>query len=148
MDATLLHREGDLRTFALVMAEGDDPCAEILALAEAEGITAAVLSGIGGCRSATVGYFDPEIDDYRNAHFDEHLEVLSLLGDIATQDGEPALHAQVVLARRNYVAVGGHLRHAEVHPTLEVVLEETPAHLRKRIDPGTGLALLALDGAE
>jgi uncharacterized protein len=31
-----------------------------------------------------------------------------------------------------------------VRPTLEVVLVETPAHLRRRLDPATGLALIDL----
>jgi uncharacterized protein len=32
-----------------------------------------------------------------------------------------------------------------VWPTLEVVVTETPAHLRKRFDPDVGLALIAID---
>jgi uncharacterized protein len=32
-----------------------------------------------------------------------------------------------------------------VHPTLEVVLTESPAHLRKRHDTDSGLALISLD---
>jgi hypothetical protein len=29
-----------------------------------------------------------------------------------------------------------------VRPTLEVIVTESPAHLRKRLDPGSGLALI------
>jgi hypothetical protein len=32
-----------------------------------------------------------------------------------------------------------------VRPTLEVILTQPPAHLRKKKDPETGLALIALD---
>ncbi len=63
----------------------------------------------------------------------EQVEVVSLVGDIALRDGEPALHAHVVLARRDGSTVGGHLRRAIAWPTLEVVVTETPAHLHKRV---------------
>jgi predicted DNA-binding protein with PD1-like motif len=32
-----------------------------------------------------------------------------------------------------------------VRPTLEIVIEESPAHLRKRKDPQSGLALIRLE---
>ena len=32
-----------------------------------------------------------------------------------------------------------------MRPTLEIVLSESPAHLRKRYDPTSGLTLIALD---
>lgn len=34
---------------------------------------------------------------------------------------------------------------AHVRPTLEVILTESPAHLRKRHDPESGLALIRID---
>jgi predicted DNA-binding protein with PD1-like motif len=38
--------------------------------------------------------------------------------------------------------MAGHLGPAHVRPTLEVILTEAPAHLRKVKDPQTGLALI------
>jgi predicted DNA-binding protein with PD1-like motif len=71
------------------------------------------------------------------------VEVASLIGDVAlSPDGKPALHAHVVLGRRNGSALAGHLGRAHVRPTLEVILTESPAHLRKRLDPESGLALI------
>jgi hypothetical protein len=37
---------------------------------------------------------------------------------------------------------------AHVRPTLELVLDEAPFHLRKRHDPESGLALIAPDARE
>jgi predicted DNA-binding protein with PD1-like motif len=51
----------------------------------------------------------------------------------------------VVLGRRDGTALGGHLLRGVVNPTLEVVLTESPAQLRKRVDERTGLALIAID---
>jgi hypothetical protein len=68
-----------------------------------------------------------------------------LNGDIALgPDGKSALHMHCVLGRCDGTAVAGHLLDAEVRPTLEIVLIDTPSHLRKRLDPESGLALLSL----
>lgn len=68
--------------------------------------------------------------------------MLSLLGDVAEKDGEPKLHAHVVLGRSDGSTRGGHLIEAHVRPTLEVILTESPAHLRNAHDDESGLALI------
>ena len=67
-----------------------------------------------------------------------------MVGDIALEGEEPQVHAHVVVGRRDGMAMGGHLLEAHVRPTLEVVLVESPEHLRKKTDPETGLALIDL----
>ena len=144
MKTALLHQVNGLRTFALVMDKGDDPVERIVDFAAVEEVDGAGLTGIGACRSVMLGYFDPTIAHYRSTRFDEQLEILSLVGDIATNDDELALHAHIVLGRKDSSTIGGHLQKADVFPTMEVIVTETPAHLCKRIDPETGLALIAL----
>jgi predicted DNA-binding protein with PD1-like motif len=61
------------------------------------------------------------------------------------QDGRRKAHAHVVLGRRDGSTVGGHLLEAHVRPTLELMLTESPAHLRRMHDPETGLALIRID---
>jgi uncharacterized protein len=63
---------------------------------------------------------------------------------VALKDGEPQVHAHAVLGRHDARTLGGHLLEAHVRPTLEVILVETPSHLRKQVDPETGLALIRL----
>jgi hypothetical protein len=50
--------------------------------------------------------------------------------------------ADVVVGKADATAHGGHLIEGLVRPTLEVVLTETPAHLRRRFDAQTGVALI------
>ena len=38
--------------------------------------------------------------------------------------------------------MAGHLAEGHVRPTLEVLITESPVHLRKFKDPSTGLALI------
>lgn len=72
------------------------------------------------------------------------MEVLSLVGDIALKDGAPQVHAHVVVGKSDGTAYGGHILEAHVWPTLEVVLTESPKHLRRKVDAETGLALIDL----
>lgn len=143
MQSTLLHQAEDQRTFLLVMDKGDEAVAEITQFARSKRIVAASLTAIGACQSATLAYFDPELGDYRSRQFDQQMELASFIGDIADDDGEPALHAHVVLGCADYSARAGHLESLHVFPTMEVVLTESPAHLRKRLDRQTGLTLIS-----
>jgi predicted DNA-binding protein with PD1-like motif len=69
-----------------------------------------------------------------------------LVGDLSLgTDGAPMLHAHVVVARRDGSTLGGHLLEGLVRPTLEIVVSETDAHLRRRYDERSGLPLIALD---
>jgi hypothetical protein len=61
---------------------------------------------------------------------------------VALDGEEPKVHAHVVVGLSDGAARGGHLIAGRVWPTLEVVLVESPRHLRKRHDPETGLALI------
>jgi hypothetical protein len=66
---------------------------------------------------------------------------------VAVSEGNPTLHIHAVLGKSDGSTVGGHLLAAEVRPTLEVILTQSPSYLRKKKDPETGLALLAIDPA-
>jgi uncharacterized protein len=145
MKSRQLHEVDGLRTFAVVMDKGDDAVTELGRFAAEHKINGASLTAVGACREATLAYFDPDELAYQDIAVNQQAEVLSLLGDIAEQDGNPALHAHAVLGLRDGSTVGGHLRRAIVWPTLEIVITETPVHLRKHIDHSTGLAVIGLD---
>jgi len=132
------------RVVIMVADKGDDPIAAITDAAGRYGVRAAQITAVGGFRRATLGYFDRDRHDYRPIPVDEQVEVLSFLGDLATSDGRGVAHVHVVLGRADGTTVGGHLQHAEVWPTLEVIITEVAPELAKRLDPQTGLALIDL----
>jgi predicted DNA-binding protein with PD1-like motif len=142
MRAKQLLSDSGERVFAVIFETGDDPVAGLTRFAEERKLGASAFTAIGAFSEATLGYFEWEKKDYERIPVKEQVEVLSLLGDIALQDGKPKLHAHVVLGRRDGSACGGHLLEARVRPTLEVIITETPAHLRRRHDPASGLALI------
>lgn len=137
---------GPPATHAVVLATGDEAVGALTRFVRERGIDAASLSAIGAFERAVVGYFDWDSKEYRKIPVAEQVEVLSLLGDVAqSPDGLPSLHIHAVLGRCDGSVVGGHLLEGHVRPTLEIVLIEPPAQLKKRMDPETGLALIALE---
>jgi predicted DNA-binding protein with PD1-like motif len=143
MKTTRLETDGHT-TWALVFDKGDEAVAALTAFAREHGLAASHFTAIGAFRAATLGWFDPGRRDYRRIPIDEQVEVLSLVGDVVAGDDGPKVHAHVVVGKADGTAHGGHLLEARVWPTLEVVLTESPAHLRRRLDPETGLALIDL----
>jgi predicted DNA-binding protein with PD1-like motif len=132
-------------TWVLVFDAGDEAFSLLSGWVEARRVGAARLTAIGAFERAVVGWFDREAKEYRRIPVDEQVEVLSLLGDVAlSPDGTPVVHAHAVLGRADGSTIGGHLLEGHVRPTLEVVLDEAPAHLRKRHDDSSGLALIDL----
>ena len=141
MKSTVLEASG-ARTWALIFDKGDEPVSGLTAFAKSQGLGGAHFTAIGAFSEVTLGYFDRKARDYKKIPLREQVEVLSLIGDVAQDRGEPKVHAHVVVGRADGEARGGHLLEARVWPTLEVVLTESPRHLRKRHDPETGLALI------
>ena len=145
MQSRLLHEAGGQRTFAVILQTGDEVMACLNDFVARERITAAQVSAIGALSDAELLYFDWETKAYQKIPVNEQVEVASLPGDVAEADGKPALHLHIVIGRRDGSAMAGHLGKAHVRPTLEVIVTESPAHLRKRHDPESGLALIRAD---
>ncbi len=145
MQSKQLHEENGQKTFVLIFDTGDEFMSGLTKFAKENGLSAASLTAIGAFSDVTLGYFDMQKKEYEKISMEEQVEVLSLVGDIAPkEDGEPQVHAHVVVGRSNGTTRGGHVLEAHVRPTLEVVLTESPAHLRRKTDPETGLPLIDL----
>jgi predicted DNA-binding protein with PD1-like motif len=142
MKTRLLHEHGGLRTFALVLATGDEALSAITSFARERELRATQFTAIGAFSRVVVAYFDWTTKKYRNIPIAEQVEVLSLVGDVTLEDGKPKVHAHVVIGKADATAHGGHLVEGLVRPTLEILMTETPAHLRRRFDPQSGLALV------
>jgi uncharacterized protein len=145
MQCQLVHEQAGQRTYVVIFATGDEVMSNLAQLGRKEGLSAAQITGIGAFSSATLNYFDWDAKAYRDIPVNEQVEVASLVGDIGLDpDGEPAVHVHLVLGRRDGSAVAGHLAEARVRPTLELVVTESPAHLRRVKDPASGLNLIRL----
>ena len=145
MKHKLVSNVAGVRRFVVVMDPGNEAMGKLGEFARAQGIRGASLSAIGGFSSAKVGWFDIDEREYRPIPVDEQCEVLGLQGDIARNEkGEPVVHAHAVLGLRSGETRGGHLLAGIVRPTLEVVIVETPAELRRTNRPQYGIPLIDL----
>ena len=131
------------KTFILVFETGDELAEGLLRFAREQKLSAASFKAVGGFSSVRLGWFSWENKRYEpSVTLDEQVELLSLIGDVALKDGEPVVHAHAVIGKKDGTAHGGHLLKAQIRPTCEVVLTESPAHLQKSIDPESGVALI------
>jgi predicted DNA-binding protein with PD1-like motif len=144
MKFKLLNDDGQ-KTFALVLDTGDEVTSCIADFAKKQGISAAQFTGIGACSGATLGFFDIAVKEYKKIVVTEQTEVLSLLGDLSLYKNEPKLHAHVVLGKKDGTAHGGHLLQAIARPTVEIILTESPAYLKRKMDDATGIPLISID---
>jgi uncharacterized protein len=133
------------KTFVLVFEMGDELARGLTQFAIEQKLASASFKAIGALSSAKLGWLNWETKQYEPAvSLREQVELLSLIGDVALKDGQPQVHAHAVIGKRDGTAHGGHLLEAHVRPTCEVVLTESPAHLRKEFDPAAGIALIKL----
>jgi len=140
--------DADVVTYVVVCYPGDEAVAVLTQFARSERLEAAQVTAVGAFEHATVGWFDRAARDYRRIRVNEQCEVLSLLGDVAEGQDGPTPHMHVVLGLSDGTTRGGHLFEARVFPTLEAVVTETPARLKKVFRPDIGIALIDLDQSE
>jgi uncharacterized protein len=146
MKSTKIASDAGSETRVVVLDSGEEAFAALTKFADETGITAASLTAIGAFERATIGWFDFDKKTYKKIEVAEQCEVLSAIGDVAIgDDGKASLHVHVVLGLSDGTTRGGHLMAGTVRPTLEVVLTETPAHLRRKKRADIGIALIDLE---
>ena len=146
MQSRIIFENGGQKTFVVVLQTGEEVSSCLQEFVKAERIFAAQFTAIGALSDVVLKYYNWERKEYEENQIREQVEVASLIGDVAEgSSGEPAIHAHLVVGKRDGSAMAGHLGEAHVRPTLEVIVTESPVHLRKVEDPETGLALIHPD---
>jgi len=142
MQWKLLDEQDGQRTFALALETGDEVMSTIKSFAGQHGLRGSRFTAIGAFERVTLAFFDWDTKEYQHIPIEEQVEVLSLVGRITDKGDAPALHAHVVVGKRDGTAHGGHLMEARARPTVEVVLVDSPARIERRFDPESGLSLI------
>lgn len=113
-------------TYYIRMDKGDEIISVLLELCKKEGVSSAIFSGIGGCDHAEVQAFIPEEKRYESEELKGMLELISLNGDIVTQeDGSLFCHAHGAFSKMENgktIVSGGHLKSVRVSLTAEIEL--------------------------
>ena len=133
------------KTYVLIFETGDEIAEGLKRFASEEKMAGSSFKAIGALSSVKLGWFNWETKKYQTSvELKEQVELLSMIGDIALKDGQPQVHAHVVVGKSDGTAHGGHLQSAVVRPTCELVLTESPMHLQKQMDAEAGIAVIKL----
>ena len=103
---------------------GEDLLDGITEYVTGAGIQAAWLTYLGAVSRASLRYYDQDERVYRDFELDEHLEVLSGVGNVSLLDGTPFVHTHAAFADSSGKAVGGHLNSGTTVWALEVRIQE------------------------
>lgn len=130
-------------TYYVRMDKGDEIISTILGICQKEQITSAIFSGIGGCRSAAIQTFIPETGSFEVQELKGMLELVSLTGNIVTDDdGTYFHHTHAVFSYKQdgeHHVSAGHIKSIEVLYTAEIELcPVVGGRIRWKYDPETG----------
>jgi predicted DNA-binding protein with PD1-like motif len=113
----------------------------ITELARSRGVEAGSFTAIGALKRARLGYYDQKNHEYREMKIDSPHEIASCIGNVSLKDGEPFIHAHVVLADETGNTKAGHLLEGTVFAA-EVHLRQLEGpRLERKYDEVTGLSL-------
>ncbi len=124
------------------LESGDRVAESLTALLRAEKIGFAWINGLGALRWLRLSYWNAETLEYEPHEYEEQVEVVSLVGNAALRDGQPALHLHISLGRADLSMYGGHFNDGIVHPNLEVWLRPEQGEVRRELEPEFGAAPL------
>jgi len=131
------------RSFLIRLPYGEDLLLTLKRFCEENGITQGVLAVIGAVRRATVGYYDQEAHEYKANSFDQPMEIVSCIGNISLLEGDPFVHAHIVLAdKEGRPAAAGHLMEGAIIFAGEAFVQELIGEpLVREFDEQTSLSL-------
>ncbi|MEL1225469.1 MAG: PPC domain-containing DNA-binding protein [Candidatus Neomarinimicrobiota bacterium] len=130
----------------LINIDKDEKVVETLTrFCKENGIKNAKLSGIGAVKKTEIGAYDLQNKEYIKREYSEILELLSLEGNVALKDGEPFIHAHVVLSDHKMQTLGGHLFETTVGVAGEFFLTQFDGNAYRELKPDIGLACMCLE---
>jgi len=74
----------------------------------------------------------------------EEVKLLALVRDVALDGAKPKISTHVVVGLRGSRTPGGPLPEAHVRPTLEIIVTESPAYLKREHEAESDLALIRI----
>lgn len=130
------------RTILCQLPYGSDLLDQMTAIVRREGITLGRIHALGATTHARVAYYDQATKVYNPLDFPGGMEIVTLHGNVSLRDGEPFVHAHILLGDPKGNVVGGHLLQGTTLFACELFIDELagPALERAR-DDRTGLFL-------
>ncbi len=128
--------------FVLRLDHGEELFLTLTNFARETGIRSASFTVIGSATEAILSWYNTKEKRYEDATITDDLEILGVIGNLGTLDGECAIHAHGCVGDRNLNVKGGHIKKLVVAATCEVDLVLIEGALERKRDEATGLNLL------
>ncbi|WP_434564683.1 DNA-binding protein [Thermoanaerobacterium thermosaccharolyticum] len=107
-----------------------------------ENIRSGEIRIIGAVKKARFGYFNQSTKEYKFIEKNEHMEILSAIGNISLKNGKPFPHVHITLADKDGNVFGGHLMEGTKIFAAEFVIVDYGENSLERVDDEfTGLQL-------
>jgi predicted DNA-binding protein with PD1-like motif len=142
MQVKLVKDTPEEKVYAVIFYKGDEALSGLTDFAVKYQVGDAHFTAIGAVSSATLAWLDAPNKVYHRISVPEQVEVLSLIGDVATFNGKPVVHMHTVLGHRDGSTTGGHVFELNVNPTLEVFVTVNVTALKKRPDDASGMKVI------
>jgi predicted DNA-binding protein with PD1-like motif len=142
MKVRLLSENAGVKQYAIILAKGDEVMSGLTDFARQNKVTSGSFTAIGAFSHATLAWFDDGRKEFKLIPIEQQVELISMIGDIALANEQPAVHTHVAVASSNGTVRGGHVINAFVFPTLELFMTVYPTRLLKESDEATGLKLI------
>lgn len=139
-----IQKNGDY--ILLRIAKGEEIISALKQITQDHKIKGAFFLGLGVGQDIVLGYYDSHKKAYVKKLFEGEYEFTNLSGNIAFFKKEIIVHCHVTISDDQFHAFGGHLFQGTVPATCEIVVFPFKKSLKRKKDPHTGLALLALTG--
>ena len=130
------------RRFVGRLPHGEDLIKAIEAFCGETAVSMATFSAIGAVTSVTLGAYDQKQQVYVTYTKETPLEIVNCTGNISLKDGNPTVHAHILLADMHGKTIGGHLFSETIIYAGEIdMLELAGKPLERAYDTTTGLML-------
>jgi predicted DNA-binding protein with PD1-like motif len=142
MQVKLVKDTPEEKVYAVVFYKGDEALSGLTDFALKYNVGDAHFTGIGAVSRATLAWLEVDKKIYHRIAVNEQVEVLSLIGDVATFNGKPVVHMHAVVGHHDGTTTGGHVFELHANPTLEVFVTANATPLKKRPDEPSGMKLI------
>jgi len=130
--------------YQLRLERGEEILTTLTEFVHCRRLKSGVLFGLGAAENLRLGYYNLKQKRYLLRRFQGEYELGSLVGNIAWVEREPVIHIHAVISNQRLTTYSGHLFAATVAATCEIAIITGGKKVQRRLEPVSGLKLLAL----
>ena len=120
----------------------EEVISELLKFCALKKINAGFFSGLGAIQETDLAWYDVDEKTYKEKTFNEKMEILNFIGNIAVMKGKTVIHCHGTFGSKDMETFGGHVKKIVVAATCEILLESFDGKIEREYSNEIGLNLL------